>query len=214
MFDEVKKYTEERQVQLVAVTKTRSLDEIMALYQKGHRDFGENRVQELVSKYEALPKDIRWHLIGHLQSNKVKYITPFIFLIHSLDSLDLFKAIDEKAKKAGKKVDILLQFHVAQEDTKYGLSWEEAEKIVLYHLTKEKSNVRIKGVMGMASLTDDELLIRKEFGLIHEYFQRLKSRYFTYDEDFHEISMGMSQDYKLAIEEGSTMVRVGSLLFG
>lgn len=213
MFAEVKKHVEEHGVTLVAVTKTRSVEEIMVLYEAGLRDMGENRVQELIAKQEALPKDIRWHLIGHLQSNKVKYIAPFIFLIHSVDSLDLYKTIEEKAKKENRKIDILLQFHVAQEESKFGLSWEEAEKIILYHFSKEKTRVRIRGVMGMASFTDDETQVRKEFRIMHEYFQRLKARYFTYDEDFQEISMGMSQDYKIAIEEGSTMVRVGSLLF-
>lgn len=214
MFSKVKKYTEEHGITLVAVTKTRSLDDIMRLYHEGQRDMGENRVQELVSKQEALPKDIRWHLIGHLQSNKVKYIAPFVFLIHSVDSVDLYKTIQKEAKKIGKTVHILLQFHVAEEETKFGLSYVEAEEIILYHQSLEKKHVCIKGVMGMATFTDDQNQIRREFATIKRYFDQLKQNYFPDDASFREISMGMSQDYTIAVEEGSTMVRVGSLLFG
>jgi PLP dependent protein len=213
MFEEVKSYTETHNVRLVAVTKTRSLDDIMKLYQAGQRDMGENRVQELLSKKEQLPEDIRWHLIGHLQSNKVKYIVPFIHLIHSVDSLDLYQTINKEAKKAGRVIDVLLQFYIATEETKFGLDYEEALEIVSYYQKNTENFVRIIGVMGMASLTENENQVRKEFSTLKTYFDRLKESYFKEDVSFREISMGMSSDFKTAIAEGSTMVRVGSLLF-
>jgi pyridoxal phosphate enzyme (YggS family) len=213
MFSEVKLYTETHGVQLIAVTKTRTVGEIMALYNQGQRHMGENRVQELLAKKENLPDDIHWHLIGHLQSNKVKYIAPFVHLIHSVDSLDLYQTIVKEAEKAGRTIDILLQFHIAREETKFGLSYTEAEEIVTFHTNPKKTVVRIRGVMGMATLTEDEAEIRKEFSVLKSYFDRLKTGFFTDDDSFREISMGMSSDYRIAIEEGSTMVRVGSLLF-
>ena len=213
MFADVKQYTVQHGVQLIAVTKTRSIDEIMTLYNQGQRHMGENRVQELLAKKDNLPGDIYWHLIGHLQSNKVKYIVPFMHLIHSVDSLDLYKTIAKEAEKVGRTIDILLQFHIAQEETKFGLSLEEAEEIAIYHTTQQIISVRIRGVMGMATLTDDETQIRKEFATLKQYFDRLNSGFFEADDNFREISMGMSSDYQMAINEGSTMVRVGSLLF-
>ncbi len=213
MFEEVKSYTESHHVRLVAVTKTRSLDDILKLYQAGQRDMGENRVQELLSKKEQLPEDIRWHLIGHLQSNKVKSIVPFIHLIHSVDSLDLYQTINKEAKKAGRVIDVLLQFYIATEETKFGLDYEEALEIVSYYQNNTENFVRIVGVMGMASLTENENQVRKEFSTLKTYFDRLKETYFKEDVSFREISMGMSSDFKTAITEGSTMVRVGSLLF-
>lgn len=213
MFEEVKSYTESHHVRLVAVTKTRSLDDILKLYQAGQRDMGENRVQELLSKKEQLPEDIRWHLIGHLQSNKVKSIVPFIHLIHSVDSLDLYQTINKEAKKAGRIIDVLLQFYIATEETKFGLDYEEALEIVSYYQNNTENFVRIVGVMGMASLTENENQVRKEFSTLKTYFDRLKETYFKEDVSFREISMGMSSDFKTAIAEGSTMVRVGSLLF-
>lgn len=213
MFEEVKSYTETHHVRLVAVTKTRSLDDIMKLYQAGQRDMGENRVQELLSKKEQLPEDIRWHLIGHLQSNKVKSIAPFIHLIHSVDSLDLYQTINKEAKKAGRVIDVLLQFYIATEETKFGLDYEEALEIVSYYQNNTENFVRILGVMGMASLTENENQVRKEFSTLKTYYNKLKESYFKEDVSFREISMGMSSDFKTAIAEGSTMVRVGSLLF-
>jgi pyridoxal phosphate enzyme (YggS family) len=213
MFEEVKSYTETHNVRLVAVTKTRSLDDILKLYQAGQRDMGENRVQELLSKKEQLPEDIRWHLIGHLQSNKVKSIAPFIHLIHSVDSLDLYQTINKEAKKAGRIIDVLLQFYIATEETKFGLDYEEALEIVAYYQNNTENSVRIVGVMGMASLTQNENQVRKEFSTLKTYFEQLKETYFKEDVSFREISMGMSSDFKTAIAEGSTMVRVGSLLF-
>lgn len=213
MFAEVKAYTEKYNITLVAVTKTRNSEEIMNLYRQGQRHMGENRVQELMTKKDSLPQDIKWHLIGHLQSNKVKYIASFIHLIHSLDSLDLYNAIQKEAIKNDRTLDVLLQFHVATEETKFGLSYEEAMELVNYHIKLQGTRVRIKGVMGMASLTNDQVQIRKEMATLKGYFDRLKNEFFREDDAFREISMGMSSDYRIAAEEGSTMVRVGSLLF-
>ncbi|MBK8621792.1 MAG: YggS family pyridoxal phosphate-dependent enzyme [Saprospiraceae bacterium] len=213
MFNDVKTYTEAHHVRLVAVTKTRSVDDILKLYQAGQRDMGENRVQELLAKKEQLPADIQWHLIGHLQSNKVKSIAPFIHLIHSVDSLELYQTINKEAKKAGRVIDVLLQFYIATEETKFGLDYREALEIISFHKNNTENFVRIVGVMGMASLTENETQIRKEFSKLKTYFDQLKEQFFANDSNFREISMGMSSDYKTAIEEGSTMVRVGSLLF-
>ena len=202
-----------RNVQLVAVSKTQPIEAILELYHLGQRDFGENRVQELLPKYEALPKDIRWHLIGHLQSNKVKYIAPFAHLIHSVDSLDLLDEIEKQALKNNRTIDCLLQFHVAQESSKYGISpdapasWTPGQFDAWPH-------VRICGVMGMATFTEDMALVRREFQLLHRIFDDLKRSLFSDNEHFQQLSMGMSDDYPVAIEEGSTMVRIGTLLFG
>ena len=193
-------------ITLVAVSKTKPVDDILALYDLGHRDFGENYVQELVEKAEQLPNDIRWHFIGHLQTNKVKSIVPFIYLIHGIDSLKLLKEIDKQAEKNKRIIDCLLQVHIAQEETKFG--FDEAE---LFGLDlKQFPNVRIKGLMGMASLTDDFNKIRIEFKSLKILFEKLK----TQNPELSILSTGMSADYKIAIEEGSNMVRIGSLLFG
>ncbi|TMI94808.1 MAG: YggS family pyridoxal phosphate-dependent enzyme [Bacteroidetes bacterium] len=193
-------------ITLVAVSKTKPIDDILELYNLGHRDFGENYVQELVEKAEELPKDIRWHFIGHLQSNKVKLITSFIYLLHGIDSLKLLKEIDKQAEKNKRVIDCLLQVHIAQEETKFG--FDEAELLSLE--LKQFANVRIKGLMGMASLTDDTNKIRIEFKSLKTLFEKLK----TQNPELTTLSMGMSADYKIAIEEGSNMVRIGSLLFG
>jgi pyridoxal phosphate enzyme (YggS family) len=193
-------------ITLVAVSKTKPIDDILELYNLGHRDFGENYVQELVEKAEQLPKDIRWHFIGHLQSNKVKLITSFIYLLHGIDSLKLLKEIDKQAEKNKRVIDCLLQVHIAQEETKFG--FDEAELLSLE--LKQFTNVRIKGLMGMASLTDDTNKIRIEFKSLKALFEKLK----TQNPELTTLSMGMSADYKIAIEEGSNMVRIGSLLFG
>lgn len=200
--------------QLVAVSKTKSPEEILKLYQQGQRDFGENKVQELTAKYEALPKDIRWHFIGHLQTNKVKYIAPFIHLIHSVDSLEVLKEIDKQAKKYNRIIDCLLQFKIAQEDTKYGFDLESVEKILQSVDFQILKNIKIVGVMGMATFTEDETQVQKEFKQLQGIFETLQNKYFSNNEIFKEISMGMSDDYKMAAEEGSTMVRIGTLLFG
>ena len=193
-------------ITLVAVSKTKPVEDIRELYDLGHRDFGENYVQELAEKAEQLPNDIRWHFIGHLQTNKVKSIVPFIYLIHGIDSLKLLKEIDKQAQKNKRIIDCLLEVHIAQEETKFG--FDEAE---LFGLDlKQFPNVRIKGLMGMASLTDDIHKIRIEFKSLKILFEKLKIQ----NPELSILSTGMSADYKIAIEEGSNMVRIGSLLFG
>lgn len=201
-------------VTLVAVSKTKPVDDILEAYDSGHLIFGENKVQDLVQKYETLPKDIEWHMIGHLQTNKVKYIAPFIHLIHAVDSLKLLKVINNEALKNGRVVSCLLQFHIASEETKYGLSLSEAEELLSSKDYMGLTNVGIQGVMGMATFTDDKGKIRKEFRTLKGIFDKLKSKYFRGEASFKEISMGMSDDYLLAIEEGSTLVRIGSSIFG
>ncbi|MDQ1332941.1 MAG: dependent protein [Bacteroidota bacterium] len=201
-------------VKLVAVSKTKSVGEILEVYNTGQRIFGENRVQELLSKKELLPQDIEWHLIGHLQSNKVKYIVPFISMIHSVDSFKLLSAIDAEALKNGTKVNCLLQFHIAREETKSGFSPEEVTEMMESEEFRLLRSVRLCGVMGMATYTDDEGQVRNEFRFLTECFKKLKGKYFSADTGFAEISMGMSGDYKIAIEEGSTIIRIGSLIFG
>lgn len=201
-------------VQLIAVSKTKPVEDIIQAYQAGQRAFGENKVQEMVDKYEALPKDIEWHLIGHLQTNKVKYIAPFVHLIHAVDSLKLLKEINKEAAKNNRTIDCLLQFHIASEETKFGLTFEEATELFESEDFISLQNVRITGVMGMASFTDDEEQVADEFRTLYNYFQIIKSHHFKFNPEFKEISMGMSGDYLLAIEEGSTMVRIGSTIFG
>ena len=201
-------------VQLIAVSKTKPLTLLTQAYDFGQRAFGENKVQELVWKFEKLPKDIEWHFIGHMQSNKVKFIAPFVHLIHGVDSFKLLKTIDDEAKKVNRIIHCLLQFHIAEEETKFGLSWDDVEEILKSDEFSLLENVKISGVMGMATYTDDENQIHKEFTCLKVYFDRLKSGYFANEPEFKEISMGMSGDYLIAIEEGSTMVRIGSTIFG
>lgn len=198
-------------VQLVVVSKFRTIDELKQVYETGQREFAENRVQEMVTKYNEMPKDINWHLIGHLQTNKVKYIAPFVSLIHSVDSLELAQEISKHAIKNNRVIPILLQFHVAQEDSKFGLELIEAEFVCKQIL--DLPNVQIKGIMGMATFTDDETLIRKEFKILKAVFDNIKEKYFHDSSVFNTLSMGMSGDYKVAVEEGSTLVRIGSLVF-
>ena len=199
---------------LIAVSKTKPNEAIQKMYDDGQRIFGENKVQELVGKYEALPKDIEWHLIGHLQSNKVKYIAPFINMIHSVDSLKLLNEINKQAAKNNRIIEVLLQFHIAEEMSKFGLDIKEANELLTSSIFAEMKNVKVVGVMGMATFTNDLDQVRKEFRVLKYIFNQLKNNYFEQDEAFQEISMGMSGDYQIAIEEGSTMVRIGSLLFG
>ena len=200
--------------QLIAVSKTKPTDAVLALYEQRQRDFGENKVQELLLKYEVLPKDIRWHFIGHLQSNKVKQIAPFIHLIHSVDSMDILREINKQAKKQHKIINCLLQFKIAQEDTKYGFDAESVEMMLQSSDYQSFENVNIIGVMGMATFIDDENQIREEFIRLRIIFNDLKNKYFRENPAFKEISMGMSDDYQIAVKEGSTMVRIGTLLFG
>lgn len=199
---------------LVAVSKTKPVSDLQEAYDAGQRHFGENKVQEMCDKYEVLPNDICWHLIGHLQSNKVKYIAPFVHLIHSVDSLKLLIEIDKQASKNKRVIDVLLQFHIAQEETKFGLNLLEANELLASEEFKNFENVRVVGVMGMASFTDDISVVHAEFASLREIFGEIKNSFFKNDSFFKEISMGMSGDYELAIEEGSTMVRVGSSIFG
>jgi pyridoxal phosphate enzyme (YggS family) len=200
-------------VKLVAVSKTKPIDVIREAYQSGYKIFGENKVQELADKYNELPKDIEWHMIGHMQSNKVKYIAPFVSLIHGVDSFKLLKIINKEGEKINRKINCLLQFHIAKEETKFGLSLEEAKEFLQSEEFKNLNNINICGVMGMATYTENEDVIRSEFKELVYIFNELKTTY-LFNSDFKEISMGMSGDYKIAIEEGATMVRMGSLLFG
>lgn len=201
-------------VVLVAVSKTKPVEDIQEAYEAGQRVFGENHALEMRDKHEVLPKDIDWHFIGHLQTNKIKYIIPFTRLIHSIDTFNLLQAVNKEAVKHDRVVDCLLQFHIAEEETKFGLSMKEAEDILNSEIFKAMNNVRICGVMGMATNTDDMVLVRKEFKHLKDIFTTLKSKYFADCEWFKEISMGMSHDYPIAIEEGATLVRVGSKIFG
>jgi len=199
---------------LVAVSKTKPNEDLLEAYNAGQRIFGENKVQELVGKYEALPKDIQWHMIGHLQSNKVKYIAPFVSLIHGVDTVKLLKTINKEGAKNKRKIPCLLQLHIAEESTKFGFSEEELMIILSDNFINELEYIEIRGIMGMATFTDDEAHVRKEFSHLKRIFQNLKSGIFKTTDCFKEISMGMSGDYQIAIEEGSTMVRVGSSIFG
>jgi len=201
-------------VKLVAVSKTKPVNLIQEAYNGGQRIFGENKVQELVSKYETLPKDIEWHMIGHLQSNKVKYIASFVHLIHGVDSFSLMKEINKQAQKNNRIQKILLQFHIALEETKFGFDLKEATEILESENFKFLENIEVCGVMGMATFTDNQSQIKSEFLKLKQIFESLKSTYFTHSKTFTEISMGMSGDYLLAVECGSTMVRIGSTIFG
>lgn len=203
-----------KEANLVAVSKTKPQEDIQALYDLGQRVFGENKVQEMVDKQKALPKDIKWHLIGTLQRNKVKYMIEFVSLIHSVDSFKLLKEINKQAKKVNRVVDCLLQFHIADEQTKFGLSYEEGVALLASDAYKEMQHVRIVGVMGMATFTDDKEQVGKEFETLKAYFKTVQQDFFADNESFKEVSMGMSGDYEIALDKGSTLVRVGSLLFG
>lgn len=201
---------------LVAVSKTKPVADIQVLYAAGQRVFGENYVQELVEKQPQLPADIRWHYIGHLQSNKVKYIAPFVQLIHAVDSFKLLLEINKQALKYNRTIDVLLQLHIANEETKFGMDDRDIIEFLDYYTAQKEQlqNVRICGLMGMASFTDDKEQVRNEFRHLHDTFKNLKASYFLTSEYFAIRSMGMSGDYRLAIEEGSNMVRIGSMLFG
>ena len=201
-------------VTLVAVSKTKPVSDLQEAYDAGQRIFGENHALEMRDKHEVLPNDIQWHFIGHLQTNKIKYIIPFVSLIHSIDSQNLLEAVNKEAKKHGRVADCLLQFHIANEETKFGLDLEEAEALLNSDALRQMENVRICGVMGMATFTDDEDEIHKEFRHLKTIFDTLKQKYFANQPQFKEISMGMSDDYPIAIAEGATLVRVGSRIFG
>ncbi len=193
-------------VKIVVVSKTRSEKEILDIYKKGHKNFGENKVQEILEKHEKLPKDIRWHFIGHLQTNKVRYIIPFISLIHSVDSIKLLKEINKRAKAKNKVINCLIQVKIANEESKYGFKINEISDVISY--ASELENILIKGLMGMATNTDNNNLIDREFKLLNKEFKKYKSKI------FNVLSMGMSNDYKLAISNESNMIRLGSIIFG
>ena len=212
-YQQIKRELDTKQVTLVAVSKTKSAEDILELYNLGHRDFGENYVQELVDKATQLPKDICWHFIGHLQTNKVKLIAPFVQLIHGVDSLKLLKEINKEAAKNSRIIDCLLQMHIAQEETKFGLNEEELDLIIGQLTDIPMANVRVTGLMGMASFTEDMAKVRAEFKKLKEVFDH-HAKLHTSNFILQTLSMGMSSDYKIAIEEGSNMVRIGSLLFG
>jgi PLP dependent protein len=214
MYEQIIEELKKSSTQLIAVSKTKPNEAILNLYNKGQRAFGENYVQELVDKNATLPSDIEWHFIGHLQSNKVKYIAPFVHFIHSVDSLKLLTEINKQAFKNNRIVKCLLQFHIADEATKFGFDTEGVEELIQDLKESNLSNVAVCGVMGMATFTDDKVQVRREFKTLKNVFDALKSTYFVDNQSFTHISMGMSDDYKMAIEEGSTMVRIGSLLFG
>ena len=201
-------------IKLIAISKTQAVDRIQEAYNAGHKMFGENKVQELTDKHKELPGDIEWHMVGHLQTNKVKYIAPFVNMIHSVDRFKVLKTINKEALKNQRVIPCLLQIHIASEESKFGLSREEAIEILESDAFKNLQNIRIDGLMGMTTFTDDTGLIRKEFRQLKGLFQEIKENYFQNQDTFREISMGMSSDYKIATEEGSTMVRIGSSIFG
>jgi pyridoxal phosphate enzyme (YggS family) len=206
------KELEKTKASLVAVSKTRSHEEIQALYQLGQIDFGENKVQELTQKKEILPKDIRWHFIGHLQTNKVKYISDFIYMIQSVDSLKLLDEIEKRAKESNRKIHFLLQIHIAKEESKYGITPEDVFDFIKLFLEKEYKQVICRGLMGMATHTTDIGLIEKEFQLLSTLFHKIKGME-EFKNNFDTLSMGMSEDYKIALQYGANMVRMGSALF-
>lgn len=202
-------------VTLVAVSKTKPDRDVLEAYKAGHRDFGENKVQALAARLDQLPQDIRWHMIGHLQSNKVKYIAPFVHMIHGVDSLKLLSVIEKEAVKNDRVIDCLMQIHIAEEETKFGLTEQELSEILGSPEFNEFQNIHIRGLMGMATFTENMVQVRKEFQYLKCIFEKTKLDFFSAPgQMFDQISMGMSDDYRIAVEEGSTMVRIGSLIFG
>ncbi len=201
-------------VKLVCVSKFHPDEVLMEAYQTGERIFGESRVQEMAGKHERLPKDIEWHFIGHLQKNKIKNIAPFVHLIHGVDSFELLSEINKQALKEGRIISCLLQIHIAKEDSKFGFSKEEIIEMLNAELWKSFKNIKICGLMGMATFTNDKKQVKQEFDGLHQLFGKIKNEFFASDSDFKEISMGMSDDFHQAIDAGTTMVRVGSLIFG
>lgn len=201
-------------VQLVAVSKTKPNEMIQEAYDAGQRIFGENRAQELAEKAEALPKDIEWHMIGHLQRNKVKYIAPYVSMIHSIDSPRLLKEVNKQAEKCDRVIDVLLQFHIATEESKFGFSMEEVVDLLEDESFPAMENINIRGIMGMATFTENKEKVEEEFQALNNYFLVIQSRFFKFNEQFNIVSMGMTNDYKIAIEEGSNMIRIGSAIFG
>ena len=200
-------------VTLIAVSKYHPVEAVQAAYDAGQRDFGESKAQDLKSKYEQLPKDINWHFIGHLQSNKVKYIAPFVHLVHSIDSYKLLNEVNRQGEKAGRRIPCLLQIHIAQEETKFGFTPQECKEMLAMNEWRNLENIELRGVMCMASNTDDTKQIEEEFATVQKLFNEIKETYFADNERFNIISAGMSDDYPIAIEHGSTHIRVGSSIF-
>ncbi len=210
--ENIKKYKDElpENVKLVAISKTKPNEDLMEAYRAGQRILGENKIQEMTDKWEALPQDIEWHMVGHVQRNKVKYMAPFVSLIHAVDSLKLLKEINKRAKQNDRTINCLLQIKIAEEDSKFGISAEEAKDILESEAYKKMENVRVIGLMGMATFTDDEEQVRSEFKYLKSVFDKFRDQH----PDLTELSMGMSGDYQIAVECGSTMVRIGSSIFG
>lgn len=201
-------------VKLIAVSKFHPAEAVMEAYEAGQRLFGENKVQEMVAKQEVLPKDLEWHFIGHLQTNKVKYIAPFVAMIHSIDSLHLLTEVNRQAEKVGRVINVLLQIHIAHEETKFGMTFDECRALLNEGTWKQLNHVQICGLMGMATFTDNMEQVDGEFAGLQAFFEELKGNWFTDDTAFKELSMGMTDDYPIAIRHGSTFVRIGTLIFG
>ena len=199
-------------VTLIAVSKTKPVEDIQKAYEAGQRDFGENKIQEMCTKYEQMPKDIRWHMIGHVQGNKIKYMAPFVHLVHGIDKAKRLKELDKEAAKNNRVVDCLLQVHIAEEDTKFGFDASEVKDVLKSQPYEKYPNVRIRGLMGMATFTENEDQVKREFGQLAALFSKVRAE--LKPSNFDILSMGMSGDYTLAIEQGSTMVRIGSSIFG
>ena len=214
--EEIAKITAElpKGVRLIAVSKFHPAEAVMEAYEAGQRLFGENKVQEMVAKQEMLPKDIEWHFIGHLQTNKVKYIAPFVAMIHSIDSLHLLTEVNRQAEKVGRVINVLLQIHIAHEETKFGMTFDECRALLNEGTWKQLNHVRICGLMGMATFTDNMEQVDGEFAGLQAFFEELKGNWFADDTAFKELSMGMTDDYPIAIRHGSTFVRIGTLIFG
>jgi pyridoxal phosphate enzyme (YggS family) len=212
MYERILNICHQYHAELVTVSKTKPTEEILKIYHKGQRDFGENRAQEMAEKHDQMPKDIHWHFIGHLQSKKVKYIAPFVYLIHSVDRPSLLETIDKEAKKNDRTIDILIQPKIAKEETKSGASEEELESMVNELMNHKYTHINLRGLMGMATFTEDTAIIEQEFSYLKSLFDKIKKN--TKKEDFTILSMGMSGDYELALKNGSSMIRVGSLIFG
>jgi hypothetical protein len=202
------------QARLVAVSKTQPVERILEAYQAGQRIFGENKAQELIAKVPQLPEDLEWHFIGHLQRNKVKAVLPHLAMIHGVDSLRLLKEINKEAARLDKKIPCLLQFHIAEEESKFGLNYEEALELLSSDAYRQMQHIEIAGVMGMATFTEDQALIRREFSSLYQIFEKLQAQFFSSSPSFREISMGMSNDFEIALEEGATLLRLGSVIFG
>lgn len=211
---EIKRFLANENCKLIAVSKTKSVEEIKVAYDAGQRDFGENKVQELQEKVPQLPADIRWHMIGHLQTNKVKYITTFVHLIHSVDSLKLLREINKQGKKSGRVINCLLQLHIASEESKFGLSESGLYELLTSDEFQSLQNINVTGLMGMATFTDNTEQVRSEFRYLKNIFDKVSEAYTVPNTSWNEISMGMSDDYQIAVKEGSTMIRVGSKIFG